>query len=76
MRSVKLLHGFRGEAPRDQRALEQVLARVSELVDTCPEIAEMDLNPVRVYQEGALVLDARIRLASLHTRRPSRRVDY
>jgi acetyl coenzyme A synthetase (ADP forming)-like protein len=76
MRSVKLLHGFRGEAPRDQRALEQVLARVSELVDTCPEIAEMDLNPVRVYQEGALVLDARIKLASLHTRRPSRRVDY
>jgi acetate---CoA ligase (ADP-forming) len=76
LRSAKLLRGFRGEPARDEAALKHVVMRLSALVDACPEIVEMDLNPVRVYQEGALVLDARIRVAPLNRRPPSGRVDY
>jgi len=35
---------------------------VSQLVEGNPEIAEMDLNPVKVLERGAVVVDARIRL--------------
>ena len=76
LRSVRLLRGFRGDPHRDEAALKRVLTRVSALVEACPEIAEMDLNPVRVYAEGARVLDARIRVAPLHRGPVSRRVDY
>ena len=76
LRTVALLRGYRGEAARDEAALAQILVRVSALVDAMPEIVEMDLNPVRVYAQGALVLDARIRVAPLGGRPPSRRVDY
>jgi acyl-CoA synthetase (NDP forming) len=76
LRSARLLRGFRGEGRKDEAALKHVLTRLGALVDACPEISEMDLNPVRVYASGALVLDARIRVAAL-TRGPgSQRVDY
>jgi acetate---CoA ligase (ADP-forming) len=32
----------------------------SEMVEAYPEIAEMDLNPVIVYESGARIVDARI----------------
>lgn len=74
-RAVRLLRGFRGEPPRDEGALAAVLLAVSALVDGCPEIRELDLNPVRVYERGALVLDARIRLGTPYGPPPGR-VDY
>jgi acyl-CoA synthetase (NDP forming) len=43
-------------------ALEDVLLRVSALVEAHPEVAEMDLNPLIVQAEGAVAVDARIRL--------------
>jgi acyl-CoA synthetase (NDP forming) len=44
--------------------LEQLLLRVSAMVEDIPEIAEMDLNPVKVLSpgEGCCVVDARILL--------------
>ena len=48
--------------PSDIGALEDVLLRVSAMVEACPEIAEMDLNPVIVFPHGAVVVDARIRI--------------
>ncbi|HEY8534953.1 MAG TPA: acetate--CoA ligase family protein, partial [Vicinamibacterales bacterium] len=74
-RAVRLLRGFRGEPPRDEGALASVLLAVSGLVDGCPEIRELDLNPVRVYERGALVLDARIRLGTPYGPPPGR-VEY
>ena len=74
-RAVRLIRGFRGEPPRDEAALREVLLAVSALVDGCPEIAELDLNPVRVYERGALVLDARIRLGVPYGPPPGR-VEY
>jgi acyl-CoA synthetase (NDP forming) len=57
-----LLDGYRGAPKADVEALEEVLLRVSALVETHPEIAEMDLNPVIVHPDGAVVVDARIRV--------------
>lgn len=53
-----------------------MLATIAALVDACPEIVAIELNPVRVYEQGALVLDARIRAAPPHRRAVSQRVDY
>jgi acyl-CoA synthetase (NDP forming) len=68
VRSVKahtLLRGYRGAPPSDVAALEEVLLRLSQMVEDVPEIAELDMNPVIVRERGAgaLALDARIRLA-------------
>jgi acyl-CoA synthetase (NDP forming) len=63
LKSYRLLTGFRGAPPLDVDARRQVLHRVSALVDDVDEIVEMDLNPVFVLARGAVVADARIRLA-------------
>ena len=57
-----LLDGYRGAPHADVAALEELLLRVSAMVEAHPEIAEMDLNPVKVLEKGAIVVDARIRL--------------
>jgi len=57
-----LLDGYRGAPKLNVAALEQLLLRVSQLVETNPEIAELDLNPVIVHTEGVTVVDARVRL--------------
>jgi acetyl coenzyme A synthetase (ADP forming)-like protein len=62
-RSLKLfplLEGYRGAPHADVAGLEDLLLRVSALVETHPEIAEMDLNPVVALPDGPLVIDARI----------------
>lgn len=62
IRMAKLLEGFRGSPPSDTQALEDLLLRLSALVEDIPEIAELDLNPVKVMPrgEGYWVVDARI----------------
>ena len=57
-----LLDGYRGAVRSDVGALEDVLLRVSAMVEAHPEVAEMDLNPVIVGPAGAVVVDARVRL--------------
>jgi acyl-CoA synthetase (NDP forming) len=61
----RLLASFRGREPGDRAALIKLLLQVSELVAACPEIAELDLNPVKVLDEGhgVCVVDARVRIA-------------
>jgi len=65
VRSLKTfpqLDGYRGAPRADIGALEDVLLRVSALVEAHPEVAEMDLNPLVVHPSGAVAVDARIRL--------------
>jgi acyl-CoA synthetase (NDP forming) len=59
-----LLEGYRGAPGADVRAVEDVLLRVSALVEAHPEIAELDLNPVVATPGGATVVDARVRVAT------------
>jgi acyl-CoA synthetase (NDP forming) len=58
----KLLDGYRGAPPADVPAVQDLLLRVSAMVEDNPEITEMDLNPVAVMPagQGCYVLDARI----------------
>lgn len=62
IRSFPLLQGVRGEQTADLEAVEDIVLRVSQLVSDFPEIVEMDINPLVVYNrgEGVIVLDARI----------------
>ncbi len=62
-RGARLLTGYRGSPPCDLLALEQLLVRLGQLAVDLPEVAELDLNPVRAFERGALVLDAKIRVA-------------
>jgi len=59
-----LFEGFRGSPPSDKKALEDLLLRISALVEDIAEITELDLNPVKVMPqgEGYRVVDARIML--------------
>ncbi len=66
VRSIKayqLLEGWRGASPSDIKALEELLLRVSEMVEDFPQIMEMDLNPVKASERGYAVVDARILLS-------------
>jgi acetyl coenzyme A synthetase (ADP forming)-like protein len=63
LRTFPLLDGFRGAPKCDIAGLEDLLLRVAAMVERHPEIAEMDCNPVIVRPEGAVIVDARIRIA-------------
>ncbi|MDG4858379.1 GNAT family N-acetyltransferase [Streptomyces sp. T-3] len=63
IRTAPLLFGWRGSAPVDTRALEELLLRVSRLVDDHPEVVAVALEPVIVAQQGLSVLSASVRLA-------------
>jgi acetate---CoA ligase (ADP-forming) len=65
-----VLTGYRGAAPCDVGAVENLLQRVSAMVDAHPEIAELDCNPVIARPDGALVVDARVRLHEPDPPRP------
>ncbi|MEU7583125.1 GNAT family N-acetyltransferase [Streptomyces sp. NPDC041068] len=63
IRTAPLLFGWRGSAPVDTPALEELLQRVSRLVDDHPEVVAVSLEPVVVAQRGLSVLGASVRLA-------------
>ena len=76
VKSSKLLDGYRGGEPGDVPALKEALLRVSAMIDELPEIAEMDLNPVKVLPpgQGLRVVDLRIRVRPVPQRwLPSRK---
>jgi acyl-CoA synthetase (NDP forming) len=54
-----LLTGGRGGPSYDLNAVADLLMAVSRLLMDHPEIKELDLNPVRVFEQGLMVLDAR-----------------
>ncbi|MGW6560063.1 bifunctional acetate--CoA ligase family protein/GNAT family N-acetyltransferase [Streptomyces hydrogenans] len=63
IRTAPLLFGWRGSAPVDTPALEELLLRVSRLVDDHPEIVSVALEPAVVAPGGVSVLGAAVRLA-------------
>ena len=76
LRSVPLLRGYRGSPVADEAALTEALLRLSALVTACPEIREIDVNPLRVLRHGAVALDVRVRIETPPPRPISRRVQY
>ncbi|MFF2024180.1 GNAT family N-acetyltransferase [Streptomyces sp. NPDC058171] len=63
IRTAPVLFGWRGSAPADTAALEDLLLRVSLLVDEHPEVVGITLEPVVVAEYGLSVLGASVRLA-------------
>jgi acetyl coenzyme A synthetase (ADP forming)-like protein len=62
LRTFPLLDGYRGAPHCDVAAIENVLLRVSAMVEAHPEIVELDCNPLIVTSTGALIVDARVRV--------------
>ena len=62
IRAYPLLEGVRGEAPADHMAMVDALLRISQLVADFPEILELDINPLMVFEEGrgAMAIDMRL----------------
>ncbi len=66
IRARSLLAGVRGRPPADREAMVDTLLRINQLVTDFPEIVEMDINPLMVYErgQGAIALDMRLVLKS------------
>jgi acyl-CoA synthetase (NDP forming) len=64
IKGYPVLEGFRGHDPADVGKLEELLLKVSAFVEQHPEIAELDLNPVFAYKDGAIAVDARVVLSA------------
>ena len=60
IKGYPVLEGFRGSDPADIGKLQELLLKVSAFVESHPEVAELDLNPVFAYKDGAKAVDARI----------------
>jgi acetate---CoA ligase (ADP-forming) len=76
LKAARLLSGYRGMPPADENALYDVVERVSALLEVCPEIAELDINPVKVLAQGASAVDVRVRVEKERPRSRSRRIEY
>jgi len=64
IKAFPLLNGARGRTPRDTGSIANVLLRLSQLASDCPQIQELDINPLIVLNagEGCFVADAKIML--------------
>ena len=62
IKGYPLLEGYRGQEPVDVGYLEELILKVSSFVEQHPEVAELDLNPVIAYKDGAVAVDARVAL--------------
>src|SRR4030095_7936806 len=65
LKTYPLLNCFRGGPLYDLAALEDGLLRTSSMVEDLPQIAELDCNPFVVQESGAVILDARVRVAAV-----------
>ncbi len=66
IRAHALIEGVRGQKPLDKEAIADALLRISQLVTDFPNIVELDINPLMVYEQGrgAVSLDMRLVLSS------------
>jgi acyl-CoA synthetase (NDP forming) len=76
LKSVDLLRGYRGQTPYDETAAIDAVLRVSMLLELCPEIQELELNPLKVLPQGARAVDVRVRVGSAPVRQADRRISY
>ncbi len=61
-RAARLLRGRPGTPGADLGSLKETLLRVSQLADDLPQITELDLSPVIARPDGAVAVDARVRI--------------
>lgn len=62
LKSYKIIQGIRGQKGIDENKYAEIIMRLSTLLVYCPEIKEMDLNPLIGRGDKILVVDARVRV--------------
>jgi acetyl-CoA synthetase (ADP-forming) len=60
IRAAKILEGARGMPPCHKPTLIDILFKTSKMLMECPEIKELDMNPILAYPDSACIVDARI----------------
>ncbi|HXX72452.1 MAG TPA: acetate--CoA ligase family protein, partial [Candidatus Acidoferrales bacterium] len=60
IRGKRLLKGIRGRPPLDREALIKTLTSISKILTENPTITELDINPLIVFEKGAVAVDARV----------------
>ncbi len=55
-----MIQGYRGSKPRDEETLVQVMCAINRFFAENTNVVEFDINPVRLYESGACIVDARI----------------
>jgi acetyl coenzyme A synthetase (ADP forming)-like protein len=68
--SAEILRGVRGAKGVDRAALADIMSKVSKMLADCPEIQEVDLNPIFATDKGAKAVDVRIVLGDKPQARP------
>ncbi len=63
LKSWKLLTGMRGKAALDIESLAKAIVQISVMMNDCPRISEIDLNPVLVGEDRIVVADAKVVLS-------------
>ncbi|MCF8470557.1 MAG: GNAT family N-acetyltransferase, partial [Parvibaculum sp.] len=71
-RVSRLLEGYRGRPPADHDAIAHALMALGDLAADNPEVAELDINPLWVDEDGAIALDARVRIVPAKSKGTSR----
>ncbi len=61
-RVSRQLKGYRDRKPADLDAIALTLVHLSELICDCPEIAELDINPLLADENGVIAVDARVKI--------------
>jgi acetyl coenzyme A synthetase (ADP forming)-like protein len=64
LKGLRLLRGFRGGPVGDVAAFRDAVLRLSALIGICPEIQELDVNPLAVLPAGVSALDVRVRVGA------------
>jgi len=60
IKGYSLLHGYRAQESVNISSLEQIIVKVSELVERNTQIKELDINPIFAYRDGVIAVDARV----------------
>jgi acyl-CoA synthetase (NDP forming) len=60
IKAKKILDGARGMPKADKETIVATLLSISKMLMECPEIQELDMNPLIVYEKGARAVDARV----------------
>ena len=70
LRGAALLDGYRSQEPLDIVAIASAVSALSRLISGRPDILEIDVNPFIAYPDGAMAVDALVRLDGSHSRSP------
>lgn len=59
VRGFPLLEGYRGDSAKDVDAIAEVIIKIANIVEGVNGIKELEINPLVVYEKGAIAVDAR-----------------